>query len=132
MLARATKPRPPPERTTDSHNHIKVVAVFEWRLDNHHAACRAHGVRVGSTGATNVCQHRRGADCTLFEMPPAILILRVRSHGTRLPKELCTAIRTWRSAIMALAELSPSNERRKGIRAMRVSHASSDLFGIAG
>ena len=94
MLSRATKPRPPPERTTDSHNHIKVVAVFEWRLDNHHAACRAHGVRVGSTGATNVCQHRRGADCTLFEMPPAILILRVRSHGTRVPKELCNAIRT--------------------------------------
>ena len=86
LLARATKPRPPPERTTDSHNHIKVVAVFEWRLDNHHAACRAHGVRVGSTGATNVCQHRRSADCTLFETPPAILILRVRSHGTRLPK----------------------------------------------
>ena len=63
------QPRPPPERTTNSHNHIKVVAVFEWRLDNHQAACRAHGVRVGSTGATNVCKSRDA-------LTPSLLLLR--------------------------------------------------------
>ena len=83
-LPRATKPRPTPDRATDSHNHVEVVAVFKWRLDNHHAACDAHGVRIGPTSATNFCQHRCSADCTLFETPPAILTLRVSNHARRL------------------------------------------------
>ena len=55
---------PPAGWPTNSHNHVKVVAVFKRRLDNHHAACDAHGVRIGPTSATNFCQHRR--DCTLL------------------------------------------------------------------
>jgi hypothetical protein len=75
-------------RTTESHNQVKVVAVFEWRLDNHHAARGAHGVRIGPNCAINVCEHRRSADCTLLETPPAILILRVRSHANKTTEEI--------------------------------------------
>ena len=102
-LPRATKPRPPPHGATNSHNHVEVVAVFKWRLNNHHAACNAHGVRIGPTSTTNFCQHRRGADCTLFETPPAILILRVSNHANKMTEMIVQRNTYLCGAIIALA-----------------------------
>jgi hypothetical protein len=92
-LPRGTTPRPPPDRATYSHNHVEVVAVFKRRFDNRHAACAAHGFRIGPTGHTNFGEHPRGADCTLFETLPAIFMVRVRNHASMVSEALCGAIR---------------------------------------
>ena len=82
-------PRPTPDRTTDSHNHVEVVAALKWRVDLRHAARGAHSVRIGPATASNLCSRvadRAPHKTTLaFPAPPicAHLVYPIRSSAVQ-------------------------------------------------
>ena len=73
-LPRATKPRSTPDRATDSHDHLEVVAALKWRIEQRHAARGAYSVCIGPTGASNLCNHGPVADRTPIEYSLKLMI----------------------------------------------------------
>jgi hypothetical protein len=81
---------PPPDGATDSHNHVKVVAVFKRRVDNHHGACDAHGVLHRPDQGEQPLPIPSQRRLHTFRDAPAILILRVSGHWNKLTERIVT------------------------------------------
>jgi hypothetical protein len=72
LLANA---RRSPGDATRSHDHVEVVAAFEGRIGQRHAAQSAHGVRIGSAATSGLSDHRRIAGLAPADFLPVIVVL---------------------------------------------------------
>ena len=55
--SRTAEPRDTPERTTNSHNNIEIVAVHDRQVGDGQAAQFAHGVCVDAAATGGLCEH---------------------------------------------------------------------------